>query len=586
MLSVSPTYIAEMGTQTKARKTYGRVEFKQVDLNAAEDATVTATSTESISSPDYTVDDNWVGLSNYATFETDRWVLDGSFALLPTSSPYGELGWWSSELSSTGGTFGTSQLLTFTFTEDHNSIGFTVIFDIVNNEYAVDFTLELLDSSDTQLDLFTITGNTLSTYRVETPVSGYRKAKLTITKWSKEDRRARVSELLFGLIEVYENEELIKLDLTEEIDPTGIQSPQNEFKFSIDNSDYKYDIINPAGIYSYLETKMRITAYIGIYAGSVIEYGKLGTFYLRSWDTPTKIEASFKARDKFDILQNTYKKGLYQTRSLYDLAIDVLTEEGLTSEDYDIDSALSSISVTSYLPIAKTRELLHMIAQAGQAICYMSRDNLVTIKQLPTTDSGLDITFDNAYNPPQVTLDNTLKQLDVNVYGYEAEVDTSTIFKGAITLDGTQDVWVTYKDPATGGSASVDVGTINSATYYTNAALLNITHTGTVTITITGYKLDKYSYPISISNEETGDEISIENQLVTDNAQALLVANWILTEKNKRKKLKTDWRQNPAIETGDIIDIETQFLTYNGVRVTKQLIEYGGALKGYTEVRG
>jgi hypothetical protein len=331
---------------------------------------------------------------------------------------------------------------------------------------------------------------------------------------------------------------------------------------------------------------MEIIGHIGIMVNGAIEYAKLGTFYLLSWNTPTKLEASFVARDRLELLQKTYRKGLYQSRTLYNLAIDVLTEEGLTADDYSVDTALQSITVNSYIPILKTREALNLIAVAGNAICYIDRDNKITIKQLTATSTGYEIDFNNAYSTPAINLDNVVKTVDVNVSAFNNDTATTDIFKGAITLAGTSDIWIDYKDHAINGSATVDVGTLNSATYYTCSALLNITHTGTVTITITGKKLNKYTYPVTVTNDTTGDELKIDNQLITTNTQAVNVADWILAEKNKRKILTSNWRQNPALETGDIIDIETQFNTYTNTRVTKQIIDYNGALKGTTEVRG
>ncbi|MEY2703884.1 MAG: hypothetical protein RLY43_2523, partial [Bacteroidota bacterium] len=455
MLSVSSGFMTNMGTQTDARQTYGRVEFKQVDTTAVDDVTVTATSTETISDPQYSADGEYLSFANYATFETDRWLLDGSFKLLPTTAPYDNMGWWSSAFSGAGGSFAVTQVLTYQFTVDHDSIGFTIFFDKINNEFAVDFSLVAYNSSNVVINTFTVTGNTLTSYRVETPVADYRKVILNITKWSKVDRRARVEELIFGLNQVYDGNKLISLKLVEEIDPVSIKSPQNEFSFSIDNSDYAYDILNPDGVYSYLQKKMEIIGHIGIMVNGAIEYAKLGTFYLLSWNTPTKLEASFVARDRLELLQKTYRKGLYQSRTLYNLAIDVLTEEGLTADDYSVDTALQSITVNSYIPILKTREALNLIAVAGNAICYIDRDNKITIKQLTATSTGYEIDFNNAYSTPAINLDNVVKTVDVNVSAFNNDTATTDIFKGAITLAGTSDIWIDYKDHAINGSATV-----------------------------------------------------------------------------------------------------------------------------------
>ena len=263
-----------------------------------------------------------------------------------------------------------------------------------------------------------------------------------------------------------------------------------------------------------------------------------------------------------------------------------MTDAGYVAADYSIDTALNSITVVGYIPIMTHRQALQYIALAGQSICYMDRNDVITIKQLTSVSTGYELDFNNAYKVPKIELDNLVKDVNVNVYNFVAEASSTTIFKGAIVMAGTQNVWVEYQDIANTVSASLDVGVLNSATYYTKAALLNITYSGTVTITVTGKKLNEYSYPVTTTNETTGDTLNVDNRLISNNSQATNVGTWIITEKNKRKKLQSEWRQNPALECGDIIDIETQFDTYTDTKVVKQIMEFNGALKGITEVRG
>ena len=95
-----------------------------------------------------------------------------------------------------------------------------------------------------------------------------------------------------------------------------------------------------------------------------------------------------------DYMSGEYYKGDYyeQGRSLYDLAVDVLVDAGVSS--YLIDPALQSIKTRNPLPVESHVNCLQLIANAGRAILYEDRDGRICIKQQkPTeTDGGKDVT--------------------------------------------------------------------------------------------------------------------------------------------------------------------------------------------------
>ena len=178
-----------------------------------------------------------------------------------------------------------------------------------------------------------------------------------------------------------------------------------------------------------------------------------------------------------------------------------------------------------------------------------------------------------------------VKNVEVSAYSFNSDAGTSEIYKGTLTLSGTVNVWVDYSESATGGSASLSSGTLNSATYYTNGALLNITKTGDTTITVTGYKLNSYKTPVTVADQTDGATITVDNILISNATLADTVADWIIVEEGKKYISKSTWRQNPAIEAGDRITIENVFDDLEA-RVTKQVFRFNGALSGESEARG
>jgi hypothetical protein len=271
---------------------------------------------------------------------------------------------------------------------------------------------------------------------------------------------------------------------------------------------------------------------------------------------------------------------------LYDLAEDVLQDFGLTSTEYNIDTALQSITMTNFLPICKYREALQYIAIAGECVLYVDRDNVVQIQQLAGSSSGETIDFDNSFKAPKITLDKIIKQYDVNLYNYTTAAGTTDIYKGTVYINGTSTVWITYDEPAEEADATVNVGSIGAEAYYTNACQLTITSTGDTEITVTGKVITISTTPISVAGEDNGGTVNIDSPIITDSQVATDVATWAKTELQKRQIFECDWRTDPALELTDLVDIENQFTTFTDSRILSQEFKYNGALKGKTITRG
>ena len=405
MISVSDEYKQAIGATT--RQTFGKTVFEIVDTTAKSDETTTATSESPISDITQLYNDVRDTTVKYATLETDFWKVDGTFNLPTNPMPSNvEIGYMSEEISDSSNTFSIPQVLTIDFSIDHSSIGLTLTFDVLNNQYATDFTIQYYDSSMVLLHEEIVTNNTSSIYILEQNVSNYRHIVLTFNKTNQTIRRLRIVEIDFGIIETYENNELISMSLVEELDTLSNEVIANEFKFSIENKDKRFNILNPTGIYPFLQRKQKILAYNGLKrADDIIEYVPLGIFYLTEWKSETgTFVTTFVARDILDVLnQSDFVEKSYTATSLYDIAVDVLGDVGIT--DYSIDTALQSIIVTATLPTATHKEQLQTIALAGQSVCYVNRYGTIIIKQLNSTPTGEIIDFNNIYQTPQIKLD-------------------------------------------------------------------------------------------------------------------------------------------------------------------------------------
>ncbi|MDJ0305396.1 hypothetical protein [Dehalobacter sp.] len=438
------------------RQTKAKIEFQIVDIDASPDATTTVTSEASISKKAQ-ISDTVTELSGkLATLEPNYWKLDGSFVLPPKPIETGyQVGWWSNAICGADGTFSTPQVITMQFSKDHSSVGITLFFDTKANEYASDFTIRFYNSSNVLLYTETVTGNTLSKYLLEHTFSNYRKIVVTITKWATGSRRARVAEISFGIVYQYTGQEIINASILEELDTISNQVTANELKMTLDNQDKRFNILNLSGVYPALQKKQKINPYLGVLkASGDTEYIPMGIFYLSEWKSDEgTMTASFTAYDVMDLLaQDNFAGGTYSGATLYNIAQAVFTSAGIT--DYEIDTALQSITSSGSLEKMPHREALQLIAIAGMAAVYSDRvTGKPIIKQLSDTALDETIDFDNVFNSPKITLD---------------------VLINTIYIDNGNTVY-TYVDPSKAAdeqtlSITVNNGLITDATHAANVA--------------------------------------------------------------------------------------------------------------------
>ncbi len=588
MITVSDAFRAAVGAPT--RMTKARLTFEVLDVNAWLDNTKTASPGAVISRLDQVTNRKRHTPGAYATWEPNRWKLDGSFVLppRPDETEY-EVGWWSEALCDDAGAFTPAQQIVITCGGIYNAAGITVTFDPEAGEYASDFTLIAYDGSGGVIHQEIVAGNTKTVYLLERVIPQFKRIELTITKWCKGYRRARVVEIDFGMVQDYGESELISLDIIEDLDAASRSLPTNELRFQLDNLDKRFNIMNPTGLHYFLQRRQRVLTEIGVEVGRAVEYVPMGTYYLTDWKSDEgAMTASFVARDAMDLLAHgTYRKGLRGTTTLYALAETVLQDAGITA--YEIDLALQTVEVSGALPLVSHRDALQMIAIAGRAVAYADRTGKVMVERLSSTVVGV-VDMDNVYRSPSIALDKLVNAVDVDVVSYRAK-GTVEVYNGSVTVDGTAAIWVEYQGPCEAHSVVVTGAALVSAEHYTYASKLTITGSGVVDIAVTATELEqvKSIYHLQDDDKPANEQtqgIRVSNPLINSSALAAEVAGWLLDESKHRLIYTVNWRQNPALECGDVVTIEDDLGGNKAARISRQELTWAGYLTGATTAKG
>ncbi|MEK4006099.1 hypothetical protein [Paenibacillus sp. FSL H3-0333] len=618
MINVSKAY--RDAVYAPMRKTAATVQFDILDNTAYEDNIITASNGAIISRP-WQLDNKIRNTSNrYATFEKDYFKLDGTFCIPPksTEADESELGWWSEALSDNSGNFTSPQIINCEFEEAHSSLGISIVFDKLTNEFASDFDIDIYYSDERAIKHVEVIGNTSAMYVYEVGLDEYKRIKITIKKWSKPFRRARVIEIDFGVVKSYDSDKLIKVNVVEEMNVVGDTVPSNEMKFTIDNSSKEFNILNPKGVYKYLTKNQEVNMSLGVeIAPDVFEYIGIHKFYLTDWQSDEgSLTTTFTARDILNNLETITYIGVNET-NLYDLAEDIMIQSGI--KNYVIDNALKDIPTKGFKEKISARVALQHIGLASQSAVYQDRKGILNIQRFtvldartnylthigddglytsPTTFMEIDndysmksITFDNVYNEPQIKLDKLVSGLEIVVNTYSADENNKEVLNTSLEVEGTMLIQFDYQYPIISSTANLSIVGAEDFRVISSHDIgikLEIIASGTVNISVNGTSIStlKTVYTLNDNSVTEGIELKVDNPLIVDPAQALEIGKWILQESTLRALYDVNWRQNPCLECGDIVLVEDSYGAKKLSRIIKQEYTFAGYLNGKTSTKG
>ena len=158
-----------------------------------------------------------------------------------------------------------------------------------------------------------------------------------------------------------------------------------------------------------------------------------------------------------------------------------------------------------------------------------------------------------------------------------------TLYEEEYVINGTETIRVEYSDPSIGQVATlVGEGTIDSQYHFTYASFITVSTTSaqTITVTIKGKILTQVKSTITRTINATGSDDTISNQLVSNQAMALDLLEWILDYYLKRKIHTVPFRGDPILDLMDIVFYETRAGNTPLARITELELEVGQGMSG------
>lgn len=223
--------------------------------------------------------------------------------------------------------------------------------------------------------------------------------KIKPTAMINGNGRLRIEQFTCGISNTFSNKQVKDFTYKEFVSSVCESLPSQDMTLTVDNQNLYYNPDNPESAVAYMEQGQQMKVIFGydVTGNGDIEWVPEITAYLKSWSA-TDTEAKFTMVDIFEWkLNGTYYKGKYREEgiTLYDLAIDVMSDAGMKEDEYVVDNYLKKVVIYNPVPAIKHSEALQIIANAGRCTLSVNRRGQVQIKSSFVPDmsatAGLDL---------------------------------------------------------------------------------------------------------------------------------------------------------------------------------------------------
>lgn len=580
MRTVSQAYKEQMRKPIRNRS-YVKIRFMQIDVGAAADGQYVDNGHEYLSEWGSVDVQEYKSPFQYGSLETNRFILDGTMAMAPDPG---------SQVTPTGfvsNKFDGGVRITRSFQDKHGFLGLTFRFDTHCGDYPTNMVIRYLNDGAV-VDEFTVEPDA-PVYVVERRIERMDGLEIELNAMNLPGRRPRIESILYGIEKIFEVDRVESVAQVSDVDPISRRLPTETLEFSLLDYEREYDPDNTAGYWSYIDSKSPIYIAYGyeLDDGS-IEWLPYVRYELSGRPMVAGQKAKFTASGLLDGMARTYYKATFSSKTLYDMAVSVLEDAGLPltaslEKPWVLDSSLKSVITTGLLPIATHKECLQLIAHAGCCKLYTDDNNVIHIEKMVIPETPEDITIDLNCDlgEPSVSKIEPLYAINVKKYSYSFSDTASELHKSEITVNGDTEFHAEFS-AATSITVSVSGATIKTQNIYAQAVDLILTGSGTATVTVTGKSgtQNTSGAPVAVSEDARGETETLENPLITTDTMRATLAGHVSDYLKLRSAYTTDYRGNPEIQTGDLINMESPFTPQFPAVVLKHTIDFDGGLSG------
>lgn len=284
MISSTTAYQAAIVGDTRRIYLQAVIDIIDPDITYG---TVSSSGMANVCKPEQ-IHDKEMEIVPYATLEANRWALNGQFKLFPLHGA-DHIGFLGDPLSGADGVFPPAVWVEEHFSNVSILQACSIYFPSADwDGVPADFTVEIMQGR-TAYYTKTVTGNTASSIALDGfTVNNPDAIRVTVTKWSKENRRIRIPEIIPGLYEKWTGNEIAVFSLKHQGDVSCMTLPYGTCTIKMDNLSRRFEPRSKNGVFQSIEERQGIPVSIGVrLSDDTVEYKPAGVFYQYSggWKT-------------------------------------------------------------------------------------------------------------------------------------------------------------------------------------------------------------------------------------------------------------------------------------------------------------
>lgn len=459
------------------------VKYIDVPEGAQEDAAVTVSDGQPFSSaadiPDGAAETAW------ATLEPNVWVLDGSRQIVADNGD--GVGWWSEEASNADGVFTNPPVIELVFSEVYVSTGLT--FNFAPDEWCSGVRV-VWYNGQTLMAESTVHPDSAE-WVLEQLIEGFDRIVITLLRTSQPFRYAKLRLLTIGRIVTLGEEELTRVDLLNEIDPSLSD-------LSVDTMTvHVHDRSNR--LYEPQENQV-----MELYRNGNL----LAVQYITQSGRESNANYTFTCQSAVGLLGDEFMGGMYTAYPAQNLLEEIL--EGFSLE---LDAVYSGATITGYLPICTRREALQQVAFAlGAVVSTLGRHGF----KLYAPGENVTGVFaaSRIFSGAEINTSARIARVDVVAHSYSAGTESETLVDNE-EIRG-ESVRLLFDDPH--HTYTVTGGTLVAS----GVNWVTITADGPVTVT--GLKYNHYT-AVSARRNASSTAMERNNVLTVDDCTLIHSGN-------------------------------------------------------------
>lgn len=563
---------------------------------------------------------------NYAIFEGDGILLDGSVNALSSNATNVEIGYMSDSLSDEQGNFSTPIEITI-INNFRDSEKINIVFSKTRKEYPKNFQViaRKYDEDDpTQYveNITSIINNTNEVVTIDNYSGGY--ITIKIDDWNIPNARAKICDIYYGVLTQYEDNKIISINGRKGIDLTNESIESKELTLKLLDENSEYNIFEPSGTFANLNKNARVSIEFGVLINNFIYYVLVDEYVLTNpIKEDNELEITLTGIGRINQYSDTdFLACYYDKHTLYELLSGYA---GFDDENhFEIDEKLKreSLAVRTQYGSCSFTTGVRKLATALRCNIIETIDNNILFKRIEETEPVSTIELENMMNIPTITKKEKPSNIKMSIYTpkitennivlvetdvfeltkdfftfmYENGIEhsagpyTATVYYMWFNSNTNQWEVVTYQD---GSEFSFDI--TNAVKYQDNYCIFNgYNDTGEyIKIKVVGNKVElvQSSVTYEVENGSNTKENSIDSQSIETQTQALKVFTWLKDHYKKCFEYEIEINDACTYEIGDTVFIETGIYVNNQMLIRKAIIvgieyEYEGILTYRLKLRG